>query len=305
SEEALGLLEQDGPRIDVILMDVELPSPDSIEMCRRLKATPHLRDVPVLILTANPQEETLEAAFAAGASDFLAKPVQTTELLARLRGALNRRREGEHCGARETELLGAAENLKRINEELQRWAVLDELTGVSNRRFFNMLLEQEWGRAAREVQPLSLLMIDIDFFKNYNDYYGHPKGDECLKRVAGALSALTRRPGDQVARYGGEEFVVLMPHTALRGALAVAEALRRRIEELGLEHLHSPLSGRVTISLGAATALPERRSSPELLVAAADQAVYEAKRLGRNRVHALEGVPERVPVLLHGPPGAS
>jgi len=109
-EEALGLLGQEGPRIDVILMDVEPPSPDSIEMCRRLKATPHLRDVPVLILTANPQEETLEAAFAAGANDFLAKPVQTTELLARLRSALNLKREREHYRARETELLAAAEN---------------------------------------------------------------------------------------------------------------------------------------------------------------------------------------------------
>src|SRR5262245_53215170 len=282
-------------------MDVESPSPDSIEMCRRLKAIPHLHDVPVLILTANPQEETLEAAFAAGAYDFLAKPVQTTELLARLRSALNLKREREHCRARETELLAAAENLKRVNEELQRLTVLDELTGISNRRFFNMLLEQEWGRAAREVQPLSLIMIDIDFFKNYNDHYGHPKGDECLKRVAAALSARTRRPGDQVARYGGEEFVVLMPHTALRGALAVAENLRQQIEGLGLEHVRSPLNGLVTISLGAATALPERRSSPELLVAAADHAVYEAKRMGRNQVCVFEGSTERTLAVFQGP----
>jgi diguanylate cyclase (GGDEF)-like protein len=305
-EEALGLLGQggasaNGPPVDVIIMDVEMPGLDGIETCRRLKGTPHLRDLPVLIVTGNPQEETLAAAFAAGASDFLAKPVQVTELLARLRSALHLKRDRDRCRAREAELLKVADNLKRMNEELQRLTVLDELTGISNRRFFNVLLEQEWGRAAREVQPLSLLMIDIDFFKSYNDHYGHPTGDECLRRVAGTLSALTRRPGDQVARYGGEEFVVLMPHTALHGATTVAETLRQRIEELGLEHASSPLTGRVTISLGAATALPERRSSPQSLVAAADHAVYEAKRLGRNRVHAFEGSPERALALEQGP----
>jgi diguanylate cyclase (GGDEF)-like protein len=301
-EEALGLLAPEGPAVDVILMDVEMPGPDGIETCRRLMATPHLRDVPVLIVTGNPQEETLGAAFAAGACDFLAKPVQGTELLARLHSALTLKHERDRCRAREAELLKVADDLKNLNAELQRLAVLDELTGISNRRYFNMLLEQEWGRAAREVQPLSLLMIDIDFFKNYNDHYGHLKGDECLKQVAATLSALTRRPGDHVARYGGEEFVVLMPHTALRGALAVAETLRRRVEELGLPHARSPLDGRVTISLGAAAALPERRSSPELLVTAADHAVYEAKRLGRNRVCAFEGPPERALALTQGSP---
>jgi len=299
-EEALDLLAA-GKKVDAVLLDADMPGLDGIETCRRLKALPSLRDLPVVMLTGPASEETLEAAFAAGAYDFAAKPIQPSELLARVRAALHVRHEMDRCKAREAELLGAAHELQRLNEELHRLAVLDELTGISNRRFFNLLLEQEWGRAAREVHPLSLVMIDIDFFKNYNDHYGHPRGDDCLRRVAGTLSALTRRPGDQVARYGGEEFVVLMPHTGQRGAAAVAELLRHKVEELNLEHARSGIGDHVTISLGVATAIPERRSSAELLVAAADQAVYEAKRHGRNRVHVFEDSPERALAVFQSP----
>jgi diguanylate cyclase (GGDEF)-like protein len=298
-EEALTLLT--GVRsVNAVLLDADLAGLDGIETCRCIKAVPDLRDLPVVMLLDGAVEPTLEAVFAAGACDFVAKPIQPPELLARVRAALHLKRQKDECKAREAELLSVTRELRRLNEELHRLAVLDELTGISNRRYFNLLLEQEWGRAAREVQPLSLVMIDIDFFKFYNDHFGHPRGDECLKRVASTLSALTRRPGDQVARYGGEEFVVLMPHTGQRGAAAVADLLRRKIEELNLEHPRSPLGNRVTISLGVATAIPERRSTAELLVAAADQAVYEAKRQGRNRVHVFEGSPERSLAVLQG-----
>lgn len=298
-EEALELLNENRP-VDTVLLDADLPGLDGIETCRRIKAVSQARDLPVVLLTAGTEEETLEAAFAAGACDFVAKPIQPPDLLARVRAALHLKRQQDECKARQTELLGVTRDLRRLNEELQRLAVLDELTGISNRRFFNLVLNQEWGRAAREVQPLSLILIDIDYFKNYNDHFGHPRGDVCLKQVATTLSALTRRPGDQVARYGGEEFVVLMPHTGQRGAAAVAELLRRKIEELNLEHPRSPLD-HITISLGVATAIPERRSSAELLVAAADQAVYEAKHQGRNRVHVFEGSLERGQPVLQGP----
>lgn len=300
-EEALGLLGGAGPPVEAVLLEVEMPGLDGIETCRRIKAAPHNRDLPVLVVTGSAGEEVLEAAFAAGATDFLAKPLRAAELLARLDAALRLKRELDQRREREAELVQATAQLQKLNEELQRLAVLDELTGVANRRFFNRVLEQEWGRAAREVHPLSLLLLDIDFFKNFNDYYGHQKGDECLRRVAGALLALVKRPGDQVARYGGEEFVVLMPHTGQRGAAGVAEKLRHKVEELGLEHARSAVHDRVTISLGVATAIPERRSSPETLVAAADQAVYEAKRLGRNRVHVFEGTPERALARFQGP----
>ena len=122
-----------------------------------------------------------------------------------------------------------------------------------------MCSRKNWSRAAREVIPLSLIFIDIDFFKNYNDAYGHPQGDECLKKVAGALRCSVKRPTDQVARYGGEEFAVIVPHTALHGARTMAEGLRNKVEELGLEHSASEIHDRVTISLGVACVTPERR----------------------------------------------
>jgi diguanylate cyclase (GGDEF)-like protein len=298
--EAIGFLWTGGSAttagVEVVLLDVEMPGTNGIELCRRLKADARYRDVPVLMLTNTPSEQVLEAAFAAGASDYLTKPVCAPELLGRLRSALSLKRQLDDCRAREQELVRAADQLRRRNEELRRLAVIDELTGIANRRFFNLLLRQEWGRAAREVHPLSLAVIDIDYFKHYNDHYGHPAGDECLRRVAGALGAVVHRPGDCVARYGGEEFVLLMPHTGLDGAAVMAERLRRGVEGLGLEHAASPGPGRVTISLGVASCLPGRRTAADSLLAAADRAVYAAKHEGRNRVKVFEGQVEQVPL---------
>ncbi len=305
-EEALETLNRQGPGeegrpgVEVVLMDVEMAGLDGIETCKRIKAAERLRDIPVLIITGNTRESALEAAFEAGACDYLAKPVQPGELLARLRSALNLRHQIDDCKAREHELMQVTRRLEQANAELQRLAVLDELTGIANRRFFNILLAQEWARAAREVQPLALALIDIDHFKDYNDHYGHQMGDECLRRVASALSAVARRPGDHVARYGGEEFAVVMPHTGLVGAAAVAERIRARVEALGLEHPRACPGRRVTVSLGVACAVPERCSSPDLLVTAADRAVYQAKHEGRNRVAVFEGLPERAAALQIG-----
>ncbi len=291
--EALELLDKSAPEeekaaAEVILLDVDLPGMSGIETCRRIKADKRFQDIPVLIITGNKELKTLESAFAAGACDFLGKPIEPLELLARMRSALNLKKELDGCKSREKQLVEVSERLRHLNDELHRLAILDDLTGVANRRFFNMVFAQEWSRAAREVIPLSLIFIDIDFFKNYNDTYGHPQGDECLKKVAGALSGSVKRSTDQVARYGGEEFAVIVPHTALRGARTMAEGLRYKVEELGLEHAGSKIHDRVTISLGVACVTPERGLAPESLVRAADQAVYEAKRHGRNRVEALD-----------------
>jgi PleD family two-component response regulator len=211
--EVLGLERNTEPRIQAVLMDVSLPSINGIEACRRIKAAPHLRHIPVLVVTASSDQETLREAFDAGACDFLTKPVHPPELLARVRSALNLKCEIDRCMERERELVRVTEQLRRLNAELRALAVLDELTGVANRRFFNAILSQEWGRAMRDVLPLSLILIDIDFFKKYNDHYGHPRGDECLRRVAGELKPMAKRPGDCVARFGGEEFAVILPHT--------------------------------------------------------------------------------------------
>jgi diguanylate cyclase (GGDEF)-like protein len=304
-EEALQVLRCDEPAaetsIHLVLVDVQLPGLDGLETCRRIKATPHLRDIPVLVMTAGIKEELLAQAFEAGASDYLCKPLNTVELHARLRSALALKGELDKRRQREQELLEVTRQLQKLNEELQRLAVLDELTGIANRRYFNMLLNQEWGRATRAVLPLSLVLIDIDCFKRYNDAHGHQKGDECLRKVADCLNAHVKRSGDCVARYGGEEFAVILAHTGLQGAATMAEMLRRSVAELGLEHACSPVAPRVTISLGAASTVPERGGSAEMLLAAADNALYEAKRAGRNQVRLFTGQIHLPHLLLPAP----
>ncbi len=282
----------DVPPVDVVLMDLDMPGMDGIEVCRQIKATSHLKDLAVLILTGVIGEETLERAFAAGACDYITKPVSINELLARVRSAGNLKRQFDQCKMREQELVQVTRQLKRVNEELQRLSILDELTGIANRRFFNILITQEWGRAIRSGQPLSLLLIDIDYFKAYNDFYGHPQGDRCLQQVAASLNVLARRPGDCVARYGGEEFVFLLADTGLTGAAVVAETLRENIEALHLEHAASPVNDRVTISVGVASVIPERDRSLDELLSSADQAVYQAKRTGRNCIKVFQGSTE-------------
>jgi diguanylate cyclase (GGDEF)-like protein len=163
---------------------------------------------------------------------------------------------------------------------------VDGLTGIANRRQFDATLEAEWRRSARTQAPLSLLMIDVDCFKGYNDRCGHLAGDECLRRVAGALAGQPRRPADLVARYGGEEFVVVLPETPAEGALQVAESMRGAVQALGLAHPCSLAGPQVTVSIGAATRIPVTGQSPSSLVTYADKALYRAKRGGRNRVEA-------------------
>jgi diguanylate cyclase (GGDEF)-like protein len=281
--EALEYLAATNTPVELILTDVNMPGLNGIEVCRHVKATPHLRDIPILVITAVSDEPMLERAFAAGAHDFLPKPVGPTALIARVRAALNLKLELDRRKAREAELVELNRRLERLNAKLKRLSVLDELTGIPNRRYFNLLLRQEWGRAARERFPLSLLMIDIDNFKAFNDLYGHPAGDACLTRVARTLYSLTRRPGDAVMRFGGEEFVVLLANTDLSGAYTVADSLRAAIEAMHLQHVGSPYEC-VTVSLGAASVLPDPAKDSEMLVQAADRALYEAKAKGRNRV---------------------
>ncbi len=175
------------------------------------------------------------------------------------------------------------ENLAAANLELQRLSNLDGLTGIANRRLFEEFLGQEWQRAVRQREPLTLIMIDVDHFKFYNDTYGHQAGDDCLRRLADVLKANVKRTTDFVARYGGEEFIVVLPDTGADGAAEVAERLRAAVAALAIPHSASPVSDVVTVSLGTATVLPGPGGSPADIVAMADQAMYRAKQQGRNR----------------------
>lgn len=173
--------------------------------------------------------------------------------------------------------------LVKANIDLERLATLDELTGVPNRRHFNEYLNKEWRRLAREQLPLSMILCDIDYFKSYNDTYGHLAGDFCLQQVAKAIRRAVKRPADLVARYGGEEFAVVLPNTHTEGALQVAEAIRDGVQSLKIARLHSSVSEYVTLSSGVASLVPQHKLDPSALIALADKALYEAKDKGRNR----------------------
>ncbi|CAK0771736.1 two-component system, chemotaxis family, response regulator WspR [Gammaproteobacteria bacterium] len=248
---------------DLILLDVMMPDLDGYEVCRRLKGNPTTQDIPIIFVTAKSEVSDQEYGFNLGAVDYITKPFELPVVRARVRNHLN---------------------LKQKTELLERLAMLDGLTGIPNRRRFDEVLEIEWRRALRNSFPLSLLMMDVDHFKLYNDHYGHGAGDECLRRVAYALKNALLRPADFVARYGGEEFIVVLPECDQEGTRKVAEKIRTMIWDLSIAHAHSETADRITISIGHATRIPLPNEGPDTLAKTADQALYQAKQEGRNRV---------------------
>jgi diguanylate cyclase (GGDEF)-like protein len=283
-EDALRLARESPP--DLVLLDAEMPGMSGYQVCEALKAEPALAEVPVIFVTSHSGTAFEVASFKAGAVDFIAKPLNPSLVLARVQSQLR---------------------AKHATDELRRIATIDVLTGLANRRSFDESLDREWRRGRRSGDPLSLLMIDVDHFKRFNDVYGHPKGDICLRAIAGALvSAASRRGPDVVARYGGEEFVVLLPQTARGGAESVAHSVLDAVEQLGIPHAGSPTSSNVTVSVGiscyderskawvrpsaaarVADDLRLRLSGVDLL-AAADKALYAAKHAGRAQARLLD-----------------
>ncbi len=174
--------------------------------------------------------------------------------------------------------------LKETNRKLELLSISDELTGTANRRHFDITFEREWNSAARNEYPISLIFLDIDFFKSYNDNYGHQAGDRCLKKIGDALNRSVRRSRDLLARYGGEEFVVLLPHTEMEEAFQIAENIRIHIQNMDIRHSYSEITNQITVSLGVASALPNLQTKSSYLIEQADAALYQAKNNGRNRV---------------------
>lgn len=257
--EALRLAAEWQP--DLILLDVQMPDLSGFEVCARLKRDPLLSDVPVIFITAHDDPEQELLGLELGAVDFIGKPPRGPLVLARVRTHLR---------------------VKQMADALRVAAATDGLTGLANRRCFDEVAPREWLRAQRSGAPLSLLLVDIDHFKQFNDRHGHPAGDRCLQQVATALASALR-DDDLVARVGGEEFAVLLPRCSFAQAQTAAERLRDAVERLAVPH--GGLSGQthVTVSLGLALAPPDADGDAAGLIARADRALYQAKRAGRNR----------------------
>jgi two-component system chemotaxis family response regulator WspR len=282
AHEALATAERVKPT--VILQDLVMPGLNGLSLLRQYRAAAALADVPVVVLSTKEEPWVKSEAFGAGATDYLVKLPDAIELVARIRHHSKAYVNQVQRDIAYRALRASQQELMEKNIELERLTNVDGLTGLSNRRYFDEYLQKEWERAQRERMPLALLMMDVDHFKLYNDSYGHLGGDDVLRRVAAVLRQAARRPADVAARYGGEEFALIMPGTPLEGAVAQAETLRAGVEALALPHRASLTASHVTISIGAASIVPERPATPSALIHAADGALYQAKRAGRNRV---------------------
>lgn len=248
---------------DLILLDIIMPEIDGYEVCRQLKSNSITQDIPVIFITGRSHEDDEAKGFEMGAVDYIHKPFNTNVVYARVMNHVK---------------------LKVRDDYLRTLVMLDGLTGILNRRGFDELFTSSRAQAQRDSTPLTLLMVDVDYFKRYNDLHGHLRGDQCLREVAKVLSKSIRRPHDQVARFGGEEFVVLLPNTDATGALQVAQSIQAAISALAIEHGASSVGNLVTLSIGAATHVPGRGSSSEQHLSWADEQLYRAKREGRNQI---------------------
>ncbi|MBF0175731.1 MAG: diguanylate cyclase [Magnetococcales bacterium] len=248
---------------DLVLLDIMMPGMDGYEVCRCIKEGFRTRHVPVIFITALSDVSEETAGFQAGAVDYITKPFCPAVVTARVRTHIE---------------------LKRSRDLLEILAKEDGLTGIANRRRFNEFLEFEWSRAQRKQTSISLTLMDVDFFKLFNDHYGHAVGDACLRQVGHALRRSMHRTVDLVARYGGEEFCCVLPDTESPGAMGVANRLLCAVHELAIPHHHSKVADHVTMSLGVASLVPAAGQGSEILIHMADQALYKAKNGGRNRV---------------------
>ncbi|WP_293176181.1 MULTISPECIES: diguanylate cyclase [unclassified Microcoleus] len=269
---------------NLILSDQIMPRQNGLDLLKEIRKTPELSSTPVIFLTARSGMEARIESLDAGADDYISKPFDERELLARVRNLLRTHAAEQQLTVLNRQLQQQKRQLETVNRALQYLATYDSLTEVRNRRFFNDYLDTEWRRLAREEAPLSLIMCDIDYFKLYNDTYGHQPGDECLRQVAQILQCSVKRSADLVARYGGEEFAVVLPNTDIEGAACVAERIAQQVRDLQILHAQSAVSEYVTLSLGVACCIPAPMSQPATLIAIADESLYRAKAAGRDRV---------------------
>jgi diguanylate cyclase (GGDEF)-like protein len=258
---ALEIVKSDTP--DIILLDIIMPEMDGYDVCKRLKEDELTRNIPVIFVTGKTDEEHEFRGLELGAVDYIGKPFSIPIVKARVKNHLE---------------------LKRRGDLLEELAFLDGLTCIHNRRRFDEVLDQEWRRALREGIWFTVMIIDVDFFKLFNDCYGHGAGDKCLRQVAQTLKQSFSRAGDFVARCGGEEFAAVLTGTGLDDAIECAQKLREELASINVKHASSPISDHVTVSIGTASVQPCHESSAAEVLKIADQMLYSAKREGRDRV---------------------
>ena len=273
-KKALALALEVNP--SVILQDLIMPDVDGYALVDEYRAEPQTHNIPVIVLSSKEDPEDKRLAFERGANDYLVKLPSQIELIARIRA--HARSYLAHMELHKTQ-----QELQEKNEALKKLTCQDGLTGIANRRRMDEFLRKECLRSVRDDTPLSFILIDIDYFKPYNDHYGHLAGDECLQKVARGLEAVVRRGSDLIARYGGEEFAAVLPNTDWQGAERIANELLEKIRSLSLPHEYSGAADIITISMGVISRLACKDMAPEDMINEADAALYEAKSSGRNR----------------------
>lgn len=260
-DDAWEIIQQE--QISIIICDWRMPGYNGTDLIRMIRNHQQFNYTYFILISELKGREVYLMSMEAGADDFFSKPIDEETILSRIQ---------------------VAKRILHLQDQLYQTSYKDVLTGLSNRRKFDDVLHHEWRRSARTHHSLSLLMIDIDHFKLYNDNYGHLEGDMCLKKVSHIFREFGLRAGDLVARYGGEEFCVILSDTDEKHSLFVAESMRKEIESAQLKHEYSPVASYVTISIGLASIIPNMKLNPDVLIQLADEALYEAKRKGRNRV---------------------
>ena len=280
-------------RPTLILQDLVMPGVDGLDLVRRYRGHEESREIPIIVLTAKDDPATKAKAFAVGANDYVVKLPDKLELVARIRYHSQwyihkMQRDDAYRSLQESQ-----RRLKELNLSLMHLSTHDSLTDIPNRYHFDQEYSAEWRRTGREKQPLSIIMIDIDFFKKYNDEMGHQAGDECLINVADILQNALHRPGDIVARYGGEEFIALLPNTDTAGAEEIAKRMQADLNAANISHPSPESLGHVSISVGVASTVPEMDGRSDALIQAADDALYQAKENGRNQIVVAKEMPAR------------
>jgi diguanylate cyclase (GGDEF)-like protein len=271
--DALELYSRERP--DIVLLDIILPDTDGYEVAKEIRRLQGKDEwTAIIFLSVMSKDEDLARGIEVGGDDYIMKPVGSVVVQAKVR-AMYRLVQMQRA------LVKMAAQLNDANQELQRLSMTDGLTGIANRRMFDVSLAREWRRCMRLNKPLSVVMLDVDYFKKYNDRYGHQEGDDCLVAVAQEVARSAPRPGDLVARYGGEEFVMILADTDEDGANWVAERIRQHVAGLNLPHKDSS-DGHITVSCGISSVIPSQELSVEMLVKSADNALYLSKNQGRN-----------------------